>query len=63
MLREEGEAVFVLLLMFKFHGEPMTLEIPQPDYQTCLAEKELWLRSVNRREIQEPEAHCVVRVQ
>src|SRR5690349_19252249 len=34
VLRQEGEAVFVLLLMFTLRGEPMTLEIPQPDYQT-----------------------------
>ncbi len=63
VLRKEGEAVFVLLLMFTLRGEPMTLEIPQPDYQTCLAEKQLWLRSVRRREITDVEAFCVVRSQ
>lgn len=54
--------MFVLLIFFTINGEVQREEIPQPDYKTCLAEKELWLKSVNRLWIKDPEAHCVVRV-
>lgn len=53
--------MFVLLIFFTLNGEPQRQEIPQPDYQTCLAEKDLWLKHVNRLWVKDPEAYCVVR--
>lgn len=47
--------------MYVLNGEPVMQEIPQPDYQTCLAEQKLWLKHVNRAVISNPEAFCVVR--
>ena len=53
--------MFVLLIFFSLNGEPQRQEIPQPDYRTCLAEKELWMKHVNRKVFIDPQAHCVVR--
>lgn len=54
--------MFVLLIFYTLAGQLYQEEIPQPDYQTCAAERDLWLKHVNKAVFLDPEAHCVVRV-
>lgn len=53
--------MFVLLVLYVINGELQQEEYAQPDYKTCLNERQMLLRTANREMLPGLEVHCVVR--